>query len=187
MKKLLALLLALVVVSLAACGSAADSAAPETAAASEEAASARALPASAESSADAARDAAPAYEEPDRLDLDLSICQPEEAYREIEHFNIDPSGYRGLLLRVTGVYSAFQDHGRTFYYVGIRDEDGCVENLELRFPGDGSLPAGFPAEGETVTVWGVLDYYATQRDGKDVKSAVLTETRLSAFTWDGRD
>ena len=125
--------------------------------------------------------------EPEHLDWDLSICQPEEAYRELEHYNIDPTGYRGLRLRVAGEFFVVQDHGKTFYYVGVRDEDGCVENLELRFPGDGSLPAGFPEEGETVTVWGVLDYYGTERDGKTVNSAVLTETRLSRYGWDGRD
>ena len=36
-------------------------------------------------------------------------------------------------------------------------------------------------------VWGVLDYYGTTRDGKTVNSAVLTETRLSRFVFDGRD
>ena len=43
-------------------------------------------------------------EEPEYLDWDLSICQPEEAYRELEHYNIDPTGYRGLRLRVAGEF-----------------------------------------------------------------------------------
>ena len=81
----------------------------------------------------------------------------------------------------------YQDHGKTFYYVGVRDEDGCIENLELRFPGDGSLPEGFPAEGEELIVWGVLDYYGTERDGKTVNCAVLTDARLSRYVFDGRN
>ena len=126
-------------------------------------------------------------EEPEYLDWDLSICQPEEAYRELEHYNIDPTGYRGMSLRVAGEFFVVQDHGQTFYYVGVRDEDGCVENLELRFPGNGGLPAGFPQEGEIITVWGYLDYYSAEKDGKIVNSAVLTNTRLSKYAWDGRD
>ena len=177
MKKMFALFLALLMLlSLAACGSGEE--AEETEA---EELTRSGMP----------EDADPVpedeVEEPEYLDWDLSICQPEEAYRELEHYNIDPTGYRGLRLRVAGEFFAVQDHGKTFYYVGVRDEDGCVENLELRFPGDGSLPAGFPEEGETITVWGVLDYYGTERDGKTVNSAVLTETRLSRYGWDGRD
>ena len=160
MKKMFALLLALLMLlSLAACGSGEE--AEETEA---EELTRSGMP----------EDADPApedeVEEPEYLDWDLSICQPEEAYRELEHYNIDPTGYRGLRLRVAGEFFVVQDHGKTFYYVGVRDEDGCVENLELRFPGDGSLPEGFPEEGETVTVWGVLDYYGTERDGKTVNS-----------------
>ena len=163
MKKILALLLALALFALAACG--APAAEP---AADEEPLTRSAMPETEER-------VEPVYEE------------PEEAYREIEHYNIDPTGYRGLRLRVAGEFSVYQDHGKTFYYVGVRDDDGCIENLELRFPGDGSLPQGFPAAGETVTVWGVLDYYGATRDGKTVNSAVLTETRLSRFVFDGRD
>ena len=175
MKKILALLLALALFALAACG--APAAEP---AADEEPLTRSAMPETEER-------VEPVYEEPEELDWDLAICQPEEAYREIEHYNIDPTGYRGLRLRVAGEFSVYQDHGKTFYYVGVRDDDGCIENLELRFPGDGSLPQGFPAAGETVTVWGVLDYYGTTRNGKTVNSAVLTETRLSRFVFDGRD
>ena len=175
MKKISALLLALALLALAACG--APAAEP---AAAEESLTRSAMP-------QAEERAELLYEEPEELDWDLAICPPEEAYHEIEHYNIDPTGYRGLRLRVAGEFSVYQDHGKTFYYVGVRDEDGCVENLELRFPGDGSLPQGFPAAGETVTVWGVLDYYGTTRDGKTVNSAVLTETRLSRFVFDGRD
>ena len=122
---------------------------------------------------------------PEPVDWDLTFCQPEEAYREVEHYNIDPTGYKGMSLRLMGEFFSVQDHGKTFYYIGVRDEDGCVENLEIRFPGDGSLPEGFPEEGE-VTVYGVLDYYSTQRDGKDVNCAVLTDTDLSRVHGDGR-
>lgn len=176
MKKMLALLLTLSLLALAAC--AGETAAPEVTA---DADLARSIPAEAEERPE------PSYEEPEELDWDLAICQPEEAYREIEHYNIDPTGYRGMRLRVAGEFSVYQDHGKTIYYVGVRDDDDCIENLELRFPGDGSLPKGFPAAGETVTVWGVLDFYGTTQDGKTVNSAVLTETRLSRFVYDGRD
>lgn len=127
---------------------------------------------------------APAVTEPEEVDWDLATCQPEEAYREIEHYNVDPRGYRGMSLRLTGEFSMVLDHGKTFYYCGVRDDDGCVENLELRFPGDGSLPAGFPEEGSTVTIWGVLDYYDA---GNGVNCCVLTDTRLSRVQGDGRD
>ena len=122
---------------------------------------------------------------PEPVDWDLTFCQPEEAYREVEHYNTDPTGYKGMSLRLMGEFFSVQDHGKTFYYIGVRDEDGCVENLEIRFPGDGSLPEGFPEEGE-VTVYGVLDYYSTQRDGKTVNCAVLVDADLSRVHGDGR-
>ncbi|MBR5094776.1 MAG: hypothetical protein IK095_06745 [Oscillospiraceae bacterium] len=180
MKKTAALLLALtLLLGLTACG--------ETGSAEP----ARAMPidqGQAAYPAPEAESAAPApIEEPETVDWDLAICQPEEAYREVEHYNIDPTGYRGMSLRLTGEFSVVRDHGKTFYYCGVRDEDGCIENLELRFPGDGSLPEGFPEEGAVVTVWGILDYYTTERDGKSVNSAVLTSAGLSRIQGDGRD
>ncbi len=165
MKKMIALLLALLLLlSLAACGNSGE--AGET-----------------------TRGAMPDREEAvesEQVDLDLSICEPEEGYRDIAHFNTDPTGYRGMTLRVAGEFFIFESHGKTFYYVGVRDDDGCVENLELRFPGDGSLPEDFPEEGETVTVWGVLDYYSIERDGSTVNSAVLTQARISQYGGDRR-
>ena len=162
MKKLAALLALLLILLLCACG--------ETKAALE--AQTRSLPGD-------------AGDYPEPVDWDLTFCQPEEAYREVEHYNIDPTGYKGMSLRLMGEFFSVQDHGKTFYYIGVRDADGCVENLEIRFPGDGSMPEGFPEEGE-VTVYGVLDYYSTQRDGKDVNCAVLTDTELSRVRGDGR-
>ena len=171
MKKILALLTALLLLlSLTACGSA------ETAD-TKEALTRDGIPGSGSS----------APSDPSQLDLDLSSLQQEEAFRELEHLNLDPSGMAGLRLRLTGEVLRTESHGKQFCYVCLRDEDGCVENLELRFPGDGSLPADFPQEGETITVWGVLDYYSTQRDGKDVNCAVLTDARLSRYGWDERD
>ena len=124
--------------------------------------------------------------DPEDLDLDLSICQPEEVYREIEHLNIDPTGYVGLRLRVTGEVFRSESHDRTFYYIGVRDDDGCVENLELRFPGDGQPPQDFPEDGTILTVWGRMSCYSTERDGKKVNCAVLTDVQIS-FQTDFRD
>ena len=165
MKKLAALLLALVLLlSLAACGKT-----------GEEELTRGSVP-------EGEAEAAETLLGPEDLDLDLSICQPEEVYREIEHLNIDPSGYVGLRLRVTGEVFRSESHDKTFYYIGVRDEDGCVENLELRFPGDGQAPRDFPEDGSVVTVWGRMGTYATQRDGKDVLSAVLTDVQFTEQT-----
>ena len=178
MKRMTALLLALLMLlSLAACGNAQEAGEEQA----EEELTRGEIP---EEQTEPEEDP---VEEPDQVDLDLSICQPEEVYREIEHFNIDPTGYRGMSLRVGGEFLVVEDHGKTFYYVGVRDEDGCIENLELRFPGKGNPPANFPKTGETVTVWGVLGYYSAERDGKIVNSAVLYDARLSRYVWDGRD
>ena len=171
MKKLFALLLALfMLLSLAACGEKAEAPAEEItrgAMSGEE---------------QEPEEQTETLLDPGDLDLDLSICQPEEVYREIEHLNIDPSGYVGLRLRVTGEVFRSESHDKTFYYIGVRDDDGCVENLELRFPGDGQPPRDFPEDGSIITVWGRLGTYATQRDGKDVLSAVLTDVQFTEQT-----
>lgn len=187
MKKWTALLLALtLLLLLAACGQGGDAsltrgAMPEGA--EDDAVDGLAQDPGADAAGTEAQDA-PAVTEPEKVDWDLAICQPEEAYREVEHYNIDPRGYRGMSLRLTGEFSQVLDHGKTFYYCGVRDDDGCVEALELRFPGDGSLPEGFPEAGSLVTVWGVLDYYDA---GNGVNCCVLTDTRLSRVQGDGRD
>ena len=150
MKKLFALLLALMMLlSLAACGGGEE---PAAGTGGDETLTRGALPEGEREEPESGEES-PILLDPADLDLDLSICQPEEVYHEIEHFNIDPSGYVGLRLRVTGELSRFESHDKTFYYIGVRDEDGCIENLELRFPGDGSEPEGFPEDGSVITVW----------------------------------
>ncbi len=184
MKKLFALLLALLMLlSLAACGASTEDAAGES---GDEALTRGELPLMEGEASDLPAETTETVLDPADLDLDLSICQPEEAYREIEHLNIDPSGYVGLRLRVTGEISRYVSHDKTFYYIGVRDDDGCIENLELRFPGDGSVPEGFPEDGSVITVWGRMGTYATQRDGKDLLCAVLTDVQFTLQT-DFRD
>lgn len=178
MKKLFALLLALaLLLSLAACGE-------KTGAAPAEDLTRGGMPE--EEQAPAEREQTGTILDPEDLDLDLSICQPEEVYREIEHLNIDPTGYVGLRLRVTGEVFRSESHDKTFYYVGVRDDDGCVENLELRFPGDGQPPRDFPEDGSVLTVWGRMSCYSTERDGKKVNCAVLTDVQFTEQT-DFRD
>ena len=110
-------------------------------------------------------------------DLDLTACHdPEEAYLELEHLNRDPTGYLGMSMRLQGVFSMYESHGKTFYYCGVRDMDGCVENMELSFP-DG-LPEGFPAPGEDVTVRGRVSSYTVERNGESYVCAILEEARL---------
>ena len=168
MKRMLALLLVLMLPALTACGTTAEERGGEEVL-----------------SRDSIQEE---MEEPrEEPDLDLAVCQPEEAFRELEHMNSDPTGYRGLCLRLTGELSVYQDHGKAFYYIGVRDEDGCIENLELRFPGDGSLPKGFPAAGQSVTVWGRVELLSVQREGETLSRPVLSEARLSQYIFDGRD
>ena len=187
MKKLFALLLALLMLlGLAACGAETEDAVREAGEAGDESSDGGELPLVGDDEPAGTAAGTETVLDPSDLDLDLSICQPEEVYREIEHLNIDPSGYVGLRLRVTGEVSRFVSHDKTFYYIGVRDDDGCIENLELRFPGDGSVPAGFPEDGTVVTVWGRMGYYETERDGKPVRSAVLTDVQYTLQT-DFRD
>ena len=159
MKKILALLAALLLLlSLAACGSA------ETAD-TEETLTRGGIPESGNT----------APPDPSQPELDLSSLPHEEAFRELEHLNLDPGGKDGLRLRLTGEVLRTESHGRQFCYVCLRDEDGCMENLELRFPGDGSIPADFPGDGGVVSAWGVLAVEETQRDGETLLHQVLTE------------
>ncbi len=180
MKKWTVLLLTLMLLCLAACGQGGD--ASLTRGSMPEGGE----PADLADPAGAEAQNVPTVTEPEKVDWDLAICQPEEAYREVEHYNIDPRGYRGMSLRLTGEFSMVLDHGKTFYYCGVRDDDGCIENLELRFPGDGSEPEGFPEDGSVITVWGRLGTYTAQRDGKDRLCAVLTDVQFTLQT-DFRD
>lgn len=159
MKKILALLTALLLLlSLAACGG------TETAD-TKEALTREGVPGSGSSGPP----------DPSQLDMDLSSLLQEEAFRELEHLNLDPGGKGGLRLRLTGEVLRTESHGKRFCYVCLRDEDGCVENLELRFPGDGSIPENFPGDGGAVSVWGVLAVEETLRDGETLFHPVLTE------------
>ena len=118
-----------------------------------------------------------ALTEPEDRLLDLTACHDaEEAYEELLHLNGDPVGYLGAELRMQGVFSAYESHGKTFYYCGLRDEDGCVENLELSFP-DG-LPENFPRPGEDVTVEGTVSSYTVEREGERYVCAILEDVRL---------
>ena len=113
----------------------------------------------------------------EEADLDLTACHDaEEASAELIHLNQDPTGYLGMSLRMSGLFSMYESHGKTFYYCGLRDEDGCVENMELLFP-DG-LPEGFPKPGEEITVLGRVSSYTVERNGESFVCAVLEDVRL---------
>ena len=183
MKKLFAPVLALVLLlSLAACGSA-------PAESGEEALS-RSLPG--ETAGEESPEGTPpsasgeTAPEPSDLDLDLSLCRSEEVFREIEHMNIDPRGYAGMRLRLKGEASHFESHDKTIWYVGVRDEDGCIENLELRFPGDGGAPADFPGDGAPILVWGRVETYEVLRGDERVLCPVLTDAHFTTLP-DSRD
>ncbi len=118
--------------------------------------------------------------------LDLSALRQEEAFREIELLNLDPEYYLGVELTLRGEVSRFESHGRTICYVGVRDEDGCIENLELRFPGDGSLPEDFPGDGSFVCARGRVDAYEVRQGGKTALCPFLAEASFSLLP-DGRD
>lgn len=169
MRKAFALLLALLaLLSLAACGAGREEPA-------DEAEALKGMPEPEETGEQAPERSLPQAQEGE---LDLSVLLREEAFRELEHMNVDPRGYEGLRLKVTGEVSRSESHGKTFCYLGVRDEDGCLETLELRFPGEGAIPADFPADGGYITAWGVVRLETSLREGEELRRPVLTEVQF---------
>ena len=93
--------------------------------------------------------------------LDLTGLSETMLYAEVGHINASPGEYEGREIRMTGTFAAYEARDGMQYVCSAYDAAGCCfEPLQFVLRDAAPWPEGYPAEGETITVRGILETYS---------------------------
>lgn len=112
-------------------------------------------------------------------DLDLTRLSSTMVYSEVYNMRYDPEPYYGKVVRIRGLFSAYQhpDTGEYYYNCVIPDATACCSQGLQFFPaGDLSYPDDFPENGTTVTVCGTF-----QRDEANLYMCSITDATMEVY------
>lgn len=95
------------------------------------------------------------------VDLDLTRLSGTMVYAEVFNMRYEPEDYYGKVIRIQGLFSAYQnpETGEYYYNCIIPDATACCAQGIQFFPADEALtyPDDFPENGATVTVRGTYE------------------------------
>ena len=109
----------------------------------------------------ASKNAAEYYaEELEGVDLDLTRLSSTMVYSEVYNMRYEPDGYYGKVIRIKGLFSAYEnpETGEPYYNCIIPDATACCSQGLQFFLADDSLvyPDDFPKNGTEVIVIGTF-------------------------------
>ena len=100
------------------------------------------------------------------IDLDLSVMSGTMVYAQIYNMMVDPDPYLGKMIRLSGLYTFFEDTTAGIIYHACIVPDAtacCAQGIEFIWAGEHQWPDEYPAEGSTILVTGRLEMY--EEDG----------------------
>lgn len=104
--------------------------------------------------------------EPLFVDLDLSRMSGTVVYAQIYNLLSDPAPWLGKIIRMSGLYSFYEDHERNIVYHACIVPDAaacCAQGIEFIWSGEHAWPGDYPEYGDGITVTGRLELY--EEDG----------------------
>ncbi|MBQ6174114.1 MAG: hypothetical protein IJK28_05775 [Clostridia bacterium] len=101
-------------------------------------------------------------EQPQTVDLDLSAMSGTMVYAQVYNMMVDPDPYLGKMIRLSGLYTCFNDTSAGVVYHACIIPDAtacCAQGIEFIWAGEHRWPDEYPAEGSTILVTGRLEIY----------------------------
>lgn len=101
------------------------------------------------------------------VDVDLTTLSSTMVYAEVFNMMMSPDDYIGKTIRMTGIFTVYQDPETKQVYCGVIVEDAtacCAQGFDLVMPEELSYPQDYPAPESEVTVVGTLQADRTLAD-----------------------
>ena len=110
------------------------------------------------------------------VDVDLTQLSPTMVYSEVNDMVTHPDDYLGKTVRMRGMCVVFEGEGRTYYSCIIADATACcAQGIEFILADSGAV---YPDQGDDITVEGVFDtYYEAESMYCQLIEAALTARR----------
>ena len=107
------------------------------------------------------RNAAEYYGGVDGVDLDLTRLSSTMVYSEVYNMRYDPEPYYGKVVRIEGIFSAYEnpETGEPYFNCIIPDATACCSQGLQFFLADGDslvYPDDYPENGDTVVIVGTF-------------------------------
>ena len=107
------------------------------------------------------RNAADYYGGVDGVDLDLTRLSSTMVYSEVYNMRYDPEPYYGKVVRIEGIFSAYEnpETGEPYFNCIIPDATACCSQGLQFFLADGDslvYPDDYPENGDTVVIVGTF-------------------------------
>ena len=93
------------------------------------------------------------------VDVDLTTLSSTMVYAEVVNMMMSPDDYIGRTIRMTGIFTVYQDPETKQVYCGVIVEDAtacCAQGFDLVMPEERSYPQDYPAPESEITVVGTL-------------------------------
>ena len=93
------------------------------------------------------------------VDVDLTTLSSTMVYAEVFNMMMSPDDYIGKTIRMTGIFTVYQDPETKQIYCGVIVEDAtacCAQGFDLVMPEERSYPQGYPAPESEITVVGIF-------------------------------
>lgn len=93
------------------------------------------------------------------VDVDLTTLSSTMVYAEVFNMMMSPDDYIGRTIRMTGIFTVYQDPETKQVYCGVIVEDAtacCAQGFDLVMPEKRSYPQDYPAPESEITVVGTL-------------------------------
>lgn len=98
--------------------------------------------------------------------IDLTQMSSTVVYSQVYCMTVSPDEYKGISVRMTGLYNFYHDpeSGNDYHAGIILDATACcAQGIEFELTEDYAFPDDYPKQGDTITVSGMFDTY--EEDG----------------------
>lgn len=95
----------------------------------------------------------------DGVDVDLTVLSSTMVYAEVYNIMMAPDQYLGKIIRMTGLFTVYQDPETQEIYCGVIVQDAtacCSQGFDIIMPEGLSYPDDYPPAGTEITVQGEL-------------------------------
>lgn len=113
-------------------------------------------------------------------DVDLTQLSSTMVYSEVYNMFSNPDDYMGKSIKMTGLFSVYEDEltGNRYFSCIIEDATACcAQGIEFVLQ-DAKYPDDYPAIDSEITVSGIMDMYFEEMDGESYMYLYLREAKL---------